>query len=59
MYAHTLGAAVGLGYVRAPNGAVVESVGADDYEIEVAGVRHPATASLRPLYDPKNERIKC
>ena len=28
-------------------------------EIEVAGVRHPATASLRPLYDPKNERIKC
>jgi 4-methylaminobutanoate oxidase (formaldehyde-forming) len=59
MYAHTLGAAVGLGYVRAPDGAVVESVGADDYEIEVAGVRHPATASLRPLYDPKNERIKC
>ncbi len=59
MYAHTLGAAVGLGYVKAPNGGVVESVGADDYEIEVAGVRHPAKASLRPLYDPKNERIKC
>jgi 4-methylaminobutanoate oxidase (formaldehyde-forming) len=33
-------------------------VGTDDYEIEVAGIRYPATASLRPLYDPKNERIK-
>jgi glycine cleavage system aminomethyltransferase T len=59
MYAHTLGAAVGLGYVTAPNGAAVDAIGSDDYEIEVAGARYPATASLRPLYDPKNERIKC
>ena len=59
MYAHTLGAAVGLGYVSAPHGGVVEAVGENDYEVEVAGVRYPATASLRPLYDPKNERIKC
>ena len=35
-----------------------DAIGADDYEIEVAGVRYPATASLRPMYDPKNERIK-
>jgi glycine cleavage system aminomethyltransferase T/glycine/D-amino acid oxidase-like deaminating enzyme len=55
MYGHSLGAAVGLGYVAAA-GAAVEP---DGYEIEVAGVRHPAIASLRPLYDPKNERIKC
>ena len=55
MYGHSLGAAVGLGYVTAAAGAVVDP---DGYEIEVAGVRHPATASLRPLYDPKNERIK-
>jgi 4-methylaminobutanoate oxidase (formaldehyde-forming) len=47
---------VGLGYVTVAAGAAVEP-GA--YEIEVAGVRQPATASLRPLYDPKNERIKC
>jgi len=59
MYAHTLGAAVGLGYVTAPGGAVVEGIGADDYEVEIAGVRWPAEASLRPLYDPKNGRIKC
>ena len=36
-----------------------DAIGADDYEIEVAGVRYPASASLRPMYDPKNERIKC
>ena len=59
MYAHSLGAAVGLGYVTAANGGVVDKVDADAYEIEVAGIRYPAAASLRPLYDPKNERIKC
>jgi glycine cleavage system T protein len=58
MYGHSLGAAVGLGYVTAPNGAPVEAIGPNDYEIEVAGIRYPATASLRPMYDPKNERIK-
>jgi 4-methylaminobutanoate oxidase (formaldehyde-forming) len=55
MYGHTLGAAVGLGYVATAAG---ETIGADDYDIEVAGIRYPATASLRPLYDPTNERIK-
>ncbi len=67
MYAHSLGAAVGLGYVTVPPGDGAPGDGArgggaidaDGYEIEVAGVREPATASLRPLYDPKNERIKC
>jgi 4-methylaminobutanoate oxidase (formaldehyde-forming) len=58
MYAHTLGAAVGLGYVTAPDGGVLGEIDADGYEIEVAGVRYPTIASLRPLYDPKNERIK-
>jgi glycine cleavage system T protein len=53
MYAHTLGAAVGLGYVSAGE------IEPDAYEIEVAGVRQAALASLRPLYDPKNERIRC
>jgi 4-methylaminobutanoate oxidase (formaldehyde-forming) len=59
MYGHSLGGAVGLGYVTAPGGGTLEAIGADDYEIEVAGIRHPALASLRPLFDPKNERIRC
>ncbi len=58
MYAHTLGATCGLGYVTAPDGGTVGAIDADGYEIEIAGVRYPATASLRPLYDPGNSRIK-
>jgi glycine cleavage system T protein len=54
MYAHTLGAAVGLGYVMDAVGGIEP----DAYEIEVAGVRQAALASLRPLYDPKNDRIR-
>jgi 4-methylaminobutanoate oxidase (formaldehyde-forming) len=64
MYGHSLGAAVGLGYVTAtpdaaPSAAAAGAIGADDYDIEVAGTRYAATASLRPLYDARNERIKC
>ena len=59
MYGHTLGAAVGLGYVTSPAGETVGAIGPNDYEIEIAGVRHPAIASLRPMYDAANERIKC
>ncbi len=39
-------------------GGVVGAIGADDFEIEIAGVRYPALASLKPLYDPSNARIK-
>ncbi|MFP6688968.1 MAG: FAD-dependent oxidoreductase, partial [Alphaproteobacteria bacterium] len=59
MYGHTLGAAVALGYVENPDGVDAEYVNSGTYEIEIAGVRYPATASLRPLYDPKSERIKA
>jgi glycine cleavage system T protein len=58
MYAHTLGASCGLGYVTAADGGVVGPIGTDDYEIEIAGVRYPVIASLKPLYDPSNARIK-
>src|SRR5450631_3192038 len=63
MYGHSLGAAVGLGYVAVPPdaaapGGAAGTIGADDYDIEVAGIRCAATASLQPLYDAQNERIK-
>ncbi|HUX72737.1 MAG TPA: FAD-dependent oxidoreductase [Steroidobacteraceae bacterium] len=58
MYGHSVGAAVGLGYVGAPDGGPFETVGAQDYEIEIAGRRYAASASLQPLYDPRNQRIK-
>jgi glycine cleavage system aminomethyltransferase T/glycine/D-amino acid oxidase-like deaminating enzyme len=59
MYCHSLGAAGGLGYVTAADGGPVGAIGAEDYEIEIAGVRYPAIASLKPLYDPTNGKIRC
>ncbi|MEM7616630.1 MAG: aminomethyltransferase family protein, partial [Pseudomonadota bacterium] len=56
-YGHTLGGAMGLGYVPAPGEKPAEVL-ASTYEIEVAGTRVPAEASLRPMYDPKSERVK-
>jgi 4-methylaminobutanoate oxidase (formaldehyde-forming) len=32
---------------------------AGTWDVEIAGRRHPAITSLRPLYDPKNERIRA
>ena len=56
-YGHHLGAAVGMGYVPC-KGEAVADVLASTYEIDVAGTRVRAEASLKPLYDPKSERVK-
>ncbi|HHI71589.1 MAG TPA: aminomethyl transferase family protein, partial [Rhodobacteraceae bacterium] len=56
-YGHTLGAAIGLGYVPC-KGESVADVLASSYEVDVAGVRVKAEVSLRPMYDPKSERAK-
>lgn len=58
MYGHTLGGAVGLGYVGHADGVDAEFIKAGNYEVLVAGNKIAATASLRPMYDPKSERIK-
>jgi 4-methylaminobutanoate oxidase (formaldehyde-forming) len=57
-YGHFLGAAVGLAYVPC-EGESAADVLASSYEIEVAGKRHKAVASLQPMYDPKAERVKA
>jgi len=57
-YGHTLGGAVGLGTVHNEGGATVDYIKSGSYEIEVAGVRYPARASLRPMYDPKGIRVR-
>jgi glycine cleavage system T protein len=56
-YGHFLGAAVGLGYVPCAGETEADVLGAR-YEIEVAGARHEAVASLVPMYDPKSERVR-
>ena len=57
-YGHALGGAIGLGYVPARGQSDDDVLGAT-YEIEVAGQRHTAIASLQPMYDPKSERIRA
>jgi len=57
-YGHTLGGAVGLGFVSCEDGVTREYIDSGDWEIQIAGIKYPAIASLTPLYDPKNERIK-
>ncbi|ODA95684.1 FAD-dependent oxidoreductase [Mesorhizobium sp. SEMIA 3007] len=56
-YGHHLGGAIGLGYVPC-QGESEADVLASSYEIEIAGERFAAEASLKPMYDPKAERTR-
>ena len=29
------------------------------WEVDIAGRRYPAVASITPLYDPRMDRVKC
>jgi glycine cleavage system aminomethyltransferase T len=57
-YGHTLGGAVGLGSVENKEGVTADFVNSGRFEIVVAGALCPAKASLRPMYDPKGERVR-
>jgi 4-methylaminobutanoate oxidase (formaldehyde-forming) len=56
-YGHTLGGAIGMGYVPSAD-ETAEQVLGSSYEIEIAGTRVKAEASLAPMYDPKSLRMK-
>jgi 4-methylaminobutanoate oxidase (formaldehyde-forming) len=60
-YGHTLGRAIGLGYVEAPDGVVAtdEWILGGTYELEIATERFSAAATLKPPYDPTGARIKA
>lgn len=58
-YGFTLGGAVGLAMIDGGGAAIDQAwIDAGTWEVEIADRRYPATASLRPLYDPRNERIR-
>jgi len=58
-YGHTVGASVGLGYVKRADGAIDAGwLGSGTFEVDLAGTRHKAKLSLRCPYDPTGERIK-
>jgi 4-methylaminobutanoate oxidase (formaldehyde-forming) len=56
-YGHTLGGSVGLGMVEDGAGIPAEAIQEWRFQLEIAGSRHPARASLRAMYDPGRERI--
>jgi 4-methylaminobutanoate oxidase (formaldehyde-forming) len=56
-YGHHLGGAMGLGYVPCKGESVADLL-ASSFEIDVAGTRVKAEASLKPMYDPSSERVK-
>jgi sarcosine dehydrogenase len=56
-FAHTLGAAIGIGYVKRNEVVTHDWLRSGTYQIDIAGERYTATPYLRAPYDPARERI--
>jgi len=57
-YGFTLGGAVGLAMVDAGQPLNQAWLDAGEWTVEIGASTYPVAVSLRPLYDPGNERIK-
>ncbi|MDH3593676.1 MAG: FAD-dependent oxidoreductase, partial [Rhodospirillales bacterium] len=58
-FGHSLGRAVALGYVRLPERAAVEDmIAAGGFELDIAGRRFDASASLEAPWDPEGRRLR-
>lgn len=57
-YGHTIGQAIGMGYVNHAQGVTNDWILSGDYALDVAGTHIPCQVTLRPLYDPENLRLK-
>jgi len=58
-YGFTLGGAVGLAMIEAGEPVNRAYINEGNWEIDIAGTRYPLDVSLRPLFDPKMERIRA
>jgi 4-methylaminobutanoate oxidase (formaldehyde-forming) len=58
-YGHTLGRAIGLGYVERVEGVDEAFVASGRWEVEIACERFAARAQLDPPYDPKSLRVRA
>ena len=56
-YGWTLGGAVGLAFVGGDGPVTPQWLADGRWEVDVAGTRHPARVSLRPMYDPTSARV--
>jgi 4-methylaminobutanoate oxidase (formaldehyde-forming) len=57
-YGHTLGRAVGMGYVTNPEGVDAAFLRDGRWELEIATERFAASALLEAPYDPKSARVR-
>ena len=57
MYGHSLGGAIGMGYITSPE-ITAEVLANAKIEIEIATKRYTAIASLKALYDPGGEKMR-
>ncbi len=57
-YGHTLGGAVGLAMIEAGQPIDQKYLDGGRWEVDIAGKRYPAMASIKPLYDPEMKRVK-
>jgi 4-methylaminobutanoate oxidase (formaldehyde-forming) len=60
-YGHTLGGAVGLAMIEAGEPVNKAYLKEGEWEIDIAGERYPLAVALpmRPMYDPKMEKVRC
>jgi glycine cleavage system aminomethyltransferase T/glycine/D-amino acid oxidase-like deaminating enzyme len=57
-YAWTLGGSVGLAFVTADEKITKDWLDAGTWQVDIAGERHDAEVSLRPMYDPTSARVR-
>ena len=57
-YGFTLGGAVGLAMIDADEPADQDYLDSAEWTVQIGGAVYPAVASLRPMYDPGNKRIR-
>jgi glycine cleavage system aminomethyltransferase T/glycine/D-amino acid oxidase-like deaminating enzyme len=59
-WGEAVGGAVGLAYIRHPDGEAVTAdfARAGSYQVNVGGRLYPAAAGLRPPFDPAGDRVK-
>ncbi len=57
-WGYTIGKNIGYGYVNSPNAVDMAFLRSGNYELEVATERVSAALHLRPLYDPRSERVR-
>lgn len=57
-YGHTLGGAVGMGYVYSDDGVDTDYIASGTFAVDVGGRIVPARASLSAMYDPGAKRMR-